>query len=79
VHIKNKNFRNLRISSFYKLRLCKHCFLIHSTRIYVYTILIFKLNVNSFLYIYIRNAFNSKRSEDVAFNKIKYSYYYLLK
>jgi len=50
-----------------------------SIRIYIYIILIFKFNVNFFSYIYIRNAFNLKRSKDVAFNKIKYSYYCLLK
>ena len=38
-----------------------------------------KLNVNSFLYTYIRSAFSSRRSEDVAFNKIKSSYCRLLK
>ena len=50
-----------------------------NTRICVYIILILKLNVNSFLYTYIRNAFSLKRNEDVAFNKIKYFCYCLLK
>jgi len=50
-----------------------------NTRIYVYIILIFKLNANSFLYIYIRSAFSLKRSEDVVFDKIERSYYRLLK
>jgi hypothetical protein len=72
IHIKNKSFKNLCISSLYKLRLCKNRFLIRSTRICVYIILILKLNVNSFSYIYIHSALNLKRSEDVAFDKIKY-------
>jgi hypothetical protein len=79
VHIKNKSFKNLRISSLYKLRLCKDRFLMHSTYICVYIVLIFKLNVNFFLYTYIRNAFNLRRSEDVAFDKIKYFYCRLLR
>jgi hypothetical protein len=79
IYIKNKSFKNLRINLLCKLQLCKDCFLIHNTCICIYIILILKLNVNSFLYIYIRNVFNLKHSEDVAFNKIKYSYYYLLK
>jgi len=48
VYIKNKSFKNLRISFLCKLRLYKDCFLIHSTRICVYIILILKFNVNSF-------------------------------
>ncbi len=79
VHIKNKSFKNLRINSLCKLWLCKDRFLMRNTCIYVYIILIFKLNVNSFLYIYIRNIFNSRRSEDVAFDKIKCSYCRLLR
>ena len=50
-----------------------------NTRICVYIILILKLNVNSFSYIYIRSAFNLRCNEDVAFNKIKYSCYRLLR
>ena len=50
-----------------------------SIRIYVYIILVFKLNINSFLYTYICRAFNSRRSEDVVFDKIKYSCCHLLK
>jgi len=79
VHIKNKSFKNLRISSLCKLRLYKDRFLIRNIYICVYIILILKFNVNSFLYTYIRNAFSSRHSEDVAFDKIKYFYYYLLK
>ncbi len=79
VHIKNESFKNLRISSLYKLRLYKDCFLIRNTRICIYIILIFKLNVNSFSYIYIRSAFNLRRNENVAFDKIEYFYCCLLK
>ena len=79
MHTKNESFKNLRISFLYKLQLCKDCFLMRNTRIYVYIILIFKLNANSFLYIYIRSAFSLKRSEDVVFDKIERSYYRLLK
>ncbi len=50
-----------------------------STRICVYIILIFKLNVNSFSYTYIRSAFNLRRNEDVAFDKIECSCYRLLR
>jgi hypothetical protein len=79
VHIKKKSFKNLRINSLYKLQLCKDCFLIRSICICVYIILIFKLNVNFFSYTYIRNAFNLKRNKNVAFDRIKCSYYCLLK
>jgi len=79
VHIKNESFKNLRINSLCKLRLYKDRFLIRNIRIYVYIILIFKFNVNFFSYVYIRNAFNLRCSKDVAFNKIKCSYYRLLR
>jgi hypothetical protein len=79
VHIKNESFKNLHISSLYKLRSCKDRFLMRNTCICVYIILIFKLNVNFFLYTYTRNTFSSKRSENIAFNKIKCSCYCLLK
>ena len=45
----------------------------------VYIVLISKLNVNFFLYTYIRNVFNLRYSEDVAFDKIKRSCYRLLR
>ncbi len=45
-----------------------------NTYIYVYIILIFKLNVNSFLYTYIRSVFNSRCNKNVAFDKIKCFY-----
>ena len=79
VYIKNKSFKNLRISFFCKLRLCKDCFLMRSICICVYIVSIFKLNVNSFSYFYIRNAFNSRRSENVAFDKIECFYCCLLR
>jgi len=79
VHIKNKSFKNLRISSLCKLQLCKDCFLIRNTCICIYIILIFKFNINSFLYIYLRSAFNLRRSENVAFDKIECFCYRLLK
>ncbi len=79
VYIKNKSFKNLRISFLCKLRLYKDRFLIHSTRICVYIILILKFNVNSFLYTYIQKTFSSKRNKNIAFNKIKYFCCCLLK
>ena len=48
MHIKNKSFKNLRISSLYKLQLYKNRFLMCSTCICVYIVLIFKLNINFF-------------------------------
>ncbi len=50
-----------------------------STCICVYIVLILKLDVNFFPYIYIRSAFNSRRSKDVAFDKIEYFYCRLLR
>ncbi len=47
--------------------------------IYIILILKLKLSVNSFLYIYIRNAFSLRHNKNVAFDKIKYFYYCLLK
>jgi len=79
VHIKNKSFKNLRISSFCKLRLYKDRFLMRNIYICVYIVLIFKLNVNFFLYTHIRNTFSSKHSEDVTFDKIERSCYHLLR
>ncbi len=79
VHIKNENFKNLRISSLCKLRSYKDYSLIRNICICVYIVLILKLNINFFLCIYIRNTFSSRRSEEIAFNKIKCFYYYFLK
>jgi len=79
VHIKNESFKNLHISSLYKLQLYKNYLLIRNIRICVYIVLILKLNVNSFSYIYIRNVFNLRRNENVAFDEIEYSYYRLLR
>ncbi len=61
------------------MRLYKNRFLMRNIRICVYIVLILKLNINSFSYIYIRNVFNSRCSENVAFDKIKYFYYCLLR
>jgi len=79
VHVKNKSFKNLRISFLYKLRLYKDRFLIRNIYICVYIILILKLNVNFFSYTHICNTFNSRHSENVAFDKIKYFCYHLLR
>ncbi len=61
------------------MRLYKDHFLMRNIYICVYIVLISKLNVNFFLYTYIRNVFNLRYSEDVAFDKIKRSCYRLLR